>query len=76
MTERLTFRWWSMLWSSARGYRLFARVSRMAQWPIARRRRIRRAPFPFSRWTEGRDLPAIARKTFRERWRQDHERGT
>ncbi len=70
--ERTAFRWWSRLWSSPGGYRLFARASRLAQWPFARRRRIRRAPFPYSRWTKGRDLPAVARRTFHERWKEGH----
>ena len=25
-------------------------------------------PYPFSRWTEQRDFPSVAKKTFRERW--------
>ncbi len=72
--ERAAFRWWSRLWSNPGGYRLFTRVSRLAQRPFARGRGIRRAPFPFSRWTQDRDLPAVARRTFRERWREG--RGT
>lgn len=73
--ERLTFRWWSRLWSSPRGYRLFARLSRVGQLPFARGRRIRKAPFPMSRWTRGRDLPAVARETFHERWKRTGGRG-
>ncbi len=66
--ERTTFRLWSWAWSSPRRYRLFARLSRLGQFPFARGNRVRRAPFPLSRWTRGRDLPTVARRTFRERW--------
>ncbi|MGQ0669055.1 MAG: LutB/LldF family L-lactate oxidation iron-sulfur protein [Actinomycetota bacterium] len=75
VSERLAFRWWSRLWATAPRYRLFARGSRLAQRPFARAGRIRRAPFPFSRWTRGRDLPAVARETFRERWKRTGGRG-
>ncbi len=70
LRERAAFRWWARLWSRPGGYRLFVRLSRLGQWPFAHGGRIRRAPFPFSRWTGGRDLPAVARQTFQERWRR------
>jgi L-lactate dehydrogenase complex protein LldF len=73
--ERLAFAWWGRLWSSARGYRLSARLARIGQLPLVRGRRIRRAPFPLSRWTRTRDLPAIARESFRERWRRTEGHG-
>ncbi len=73
--ERATFGWWSRLWANARRYRFFIGVSRMAQRPFARRGRIGRAPWPFSRWTRGRDLPGVALETFREGWRR-REGGT
>ena len=27
-------------------------------------------PYPFSRWTDQRDFPSVAKKTFRERWKE------
>ena len=68
--ERLVFGWWSRLWGRARTYRLVAGVARVAQVPLARSGRIRRAPFPLSRWTRNRDLPPVARQTFREHRRR------
>ena len=38
------------------------------QAPRARERRIRRVPFFLGEWTRTRDLPAIAPRTFQERW--------
>ncbi len=30
--------------------------------------KLKSLPYPFSRWTEKRDFPSVAKKTFRERW--------
>ena len=49
-------------------YRLSARLGRVLQAPLARGGRIRRVPLFFGEWTRTRDLPAIARRTFQERW--------
>ncbi len=68
VSERAVFGLWSRVWERARVYRWFASMSRVAQAPFARGRRIRHAPWPLGRWTRERDLPAVARRTFRERW--------
>jgi L-lactate dehydrogenase complex protein LldF len=73
--ERLAFAWWGLLWSGSRGYRWSVRLARLGQRPLARGRRIRRAPFPLSLWTQARDLPAVARTTFHERRRRTEGRG-
>ncbi len=70
--EWATFSLWSRLWARRRTYAWFVRLSRIAQAPFAKGRRIRRAPWPLARWTRGRDLPAIARVVFRERWRRSN----
>ena len=49
-------------------YRLSARVGRLFQRPFARGGVIRRLPLVFGEWTRTRDLPAIATRTFQERW--------
>lgn len=74
LLERQAFRWWARVWSRPRLYRLAARLSRVGQVAFARGGRIRRAPWPLSRWTKGRDLPPVASKTFHERWKE-RERG-
>ncbi|HEV8682101.1 MAG TPA: LutB/LldF family L-lactate oxidation iron-sulfur protein [Actinomycetota bacterium] len=68
-SERVAFRVWAAAWKTPRRFLWFARAVRLLQGPLALGRpRLRRAPFPLSRWTRGRDLPAMARRTFRERW--------
>ena len=70
LAERIGFALWGRLWSSSLGYRASVRVARLGQRLVARGGRIRRAPFPLSRWTADRDLPALAKRSFRERWRR------
>jgi L-lactate dehydrogenase complex protein LldF len=68
--EVAMFRAWSIVWRREGPYRFMARLSRIVQRLFLRRGWIRRAPAPFSRWTLGRDLPPVARQTFRERWKR------
>jgi L-lactate dehydrogenase complex protein LldF len=70
LAERVAFSAWSRAWSRARTYRWAAALARMGQVPFSRRRRIRRAPWPLSRWTRGRDMPGLASRSFRDRWRR------
>ncbi|HEX4035941.1 MAG TPA: LutB/LldF family L-lactate oxidation iron-sulfur protein [Solirubrobacteraceae bacterium] len=46
------------------------RLARMLQRPLARGGRIRRLPPPLEAWTQTRDLQPLARRSFREWWRQ------
>jgi len=67
-SERLVFRAFAWLLRRPALYRLGARLGRLAQAPLARGGRIRRVPLFFGEWTRTRDLPAIAPRTFQERW--------
>jgi L-lactate dehydrogenase complex protein LldF len=49
-------------------YRAAARLARLAQRPFARAGAIRRLPLGLGAWTASRDLPAVAARTFQERW--------
>lgn len=73
--ERLASSWWGRLWADARAYAWSARLARIAQRPFARRGSIGHAPFPLSRWTAARDMPALPRRSFRERWMRKETRG-
>ena len=66
--ERAAFRTWAAAWRTPRRFGLFVRASRLGQRVFVRGGRIRKAPPPLAGWTRGRDLPVVARKTFRERW--------
>lgn len=69
--ERLAFRLWAAAWRTPARFLRFARGGRLLQAPLSLGgRRLRRAPYPLSRWTRGRDLPALARRTFREQWKR------
>jgi L-lactate dehydrogenase complex protein LldF len=76
--ERALFAAWARLWSRPAGYRASAATSGRALAPLwgrlARASRgagwQARAPFPFSRWTEGRDVRAPDPEPFHARWRR------
>jgi L-lactate dehydrogenase complex protein LldF len=65
--ERMAFRAYGRLMQSPRLYRLAVRGGRLALRPFRRGKRIARAPGPLKGWTDHRDLPAIAERTFLER---------
>lgn len=68
--ERTAIRFWAFVMKRPRIYALASRLARLGQRLWAQRGWIRRFPaFPISRWTDARDLPEIAPKTFRERWK-------
>jgi len=49
-------------------YRLSAPLGRLFQRPFVRGGVIRRLPLVLGQWTRTRDLPAVAARTFQERW--------
>jgi L-lactate dehydrogenase complex protein LldF len=67
-TERVLFKTFGWLLRQPGLYRLAAPIARIAQWPFARGGRIARLPLFFGEWTRTRDLPAVAARTFSERW--------
>jgi len=66
--ERLAFRVWAAAAKDAGRYRAFARLARLAQLCLGRRRNGGARTLPLSRWTDTRDLPPLARRSFREMW--------
>ncbi len=72
--ERTSMRLWAWLMCRPRIYALGSRLARWGQWMIARKGWLRRIPFyPASRWTDRRDLPALAPQAFRTRWKELHD---
>ncbi len=69
--ERASIRVWAWVMKRPRVYALAARMARLGQGLFAREGWIRKFPlFPVSGWTSGRDLPVLAPKSFRERWKE------
>jgi L-lactate dehydrogenase complex protein LldF len=66
--ERLVFAGLGGLLRRPALYRAAARMGRLLQRPFTRRGVIRRVPLFFGDWTRTRDLPAVAARTFQERW--------
>jgi L-lactate dehydrogenase complex protein LldF len=66
--ERLAMRGWRIGMSTAGLYRASQRLGRTGLRMLERRGKIRRLPPPLSGWTEQRDFPPFARRSFRERW--------
>jgi L-lactate dehydrogenase complex protein LldF len=66
--ERVVFRLFARLLTRPALYRLAAPLGRLLQAPFARGGAIRRLPLFLGEWTRTRDLPAVAARTFSERW--------
>ncbi len=67
--EWLMMKAWRLTVGRPAMLRLAARLGRLAQRPLARGGRLRSLPPPLSGWTRHRTFPAIASRSFRERWR-------
>jgi L-lactate dehydrogenase complex protein LldF len=65
--ERMLFRVAAWVLGSPARFRLAARLGRLGQRPFVRDGRLRNLPL-FGRWTQSRDLPPVAARTFSERW--------
>jgi L-lactate dehydrogenase complex protein LldF len=66
--ERVAFKALGVVLRHPALYRLAKPVARLLQRPFARGRSIPRLPLAFGEWTRTRDLPAVAGRTFQERW--------
>ena len=71
VSERFSFRLWAWAMSRPFVYRVGSRLARWGQRLLARDGWIKKIPgYPASRWTEGRDFPALAPESFRDRWKK------
>ena len=71
LREKTMMRLWAWAFSRPWVYALGGRLARWGQVLLARSGWIRKVPFyPASRWTDARDVPALARKSFHERWKE------
>jgi len=72
--ERVAFTLLARLLMRPALYRLAASAGRVLQRPFAREGTISRLPFFLNDWTRTRDLPAVAARTFQERWAAEQGR--
>jgi L-lactate dehydrogenase complex protein LldF len=69
--ERTSMQLWAWVMKRPAMYALASRLARWGQGLFARGGWLRKIPvYPASCWTEGRDFPALAPKTFHERWKE------
>jgi L-lactate dehydrogenase complex protein LldF len=66
--ERVVFRVFATVLKRPARYRWAVRLARLLQRPFVRQGAIRRLPLFLGLWTQTRDLPPVARRTFQERW--------
>lgn len=72
--EAASMRIWAWAMKRPRAYSLGAGLARLMQRLYARNGWIQRLPVsPMSNWTDGRDFPALAPQSFRERWKKNEE---
>jgi len=74
-SERVVFGALGRLLQRPALYRVAARLGRLLQRPFVRGEVIRRVPLVFGDWTRTRDLPAVAARTFQERWAELEQPG-
>jgi L-lactate dehydrogenase complex protein LldF len=68
-SEALAMRLLAVVFGHRRLYERAQRIGRLLQAPLERRGMIRaRLPGPLAGWTDARDLPAVASRSFREWW--------
>ena len=59
------------IFAGPRRFAVAQRIGRIGQRPFTRNGKISRLPFGLSGWTRTRDVPPVARQTFREWWREN-----
>ncbi len=73
--EDALFRAWSWAWSDPGRYKAVSKLTQLAARPFAKDGVLTWHPGPLGAWGEGRDFPAPAARSFRERWRELKEEG-
>ena len=69
--EKLGIKFWRFTVEHESIYKITNKLSYYLQTPWKQSNgRLRSLPYPFSRWTDQRDFPALAKRTFRDRWKE------
>ena len=69
LVEKAAMRLWAFAMRHPRIYNVAFRLAARIQGPMLEDGKFRRLPFAFGAWTENRDFPALASKSFHEIWR-------
>lgn len=69
LTERIAIKVWAFVMRRRSLYNLAFRAAAFFQGPMLEDGKLKHLPLAFGGWTENRDFPALARKSFREMWR-------
>jgi L-lactate dehydrogenase complex protein LldF len=71
MPEKSMMQLWAWAFSHPSIYLLASRLARWGQFVLARSGWIRKVPvYPASQWTAWRDVPALPKKSFHDRWKE------
>jgi L-lactate dehydrogenase complex protein LldF len=70
LLERVAMRAWAFTMRHPALYNLAFRTAAALQGPLLTEGKFTRLPFAFGGWTENRDFPALARRSFRSMWRE------
>ena len=68
--ERLAFKGFENAMRSPALYKISGKAGRLAQRPLKKDGSVRPLPGPLSAWTDTRDLPPLAEKSFRDLWKE------
>jgi L-lactate dehydrogenase complex protein LldF len=69
--ERLLVRLWRLSMESKTAYGLLSTLSYFLQLPwLSKNGKLNSLPYPFSKWTNDRDFPAVAKTPFRKKWKE------
>jgi L-lactate dehydrogenase complex protein LldF len=68
--QEIAFKGFESTMKSPALYRISSKAGRLAQKPLMQDGSVRPVPGPLSGWTGSRDLPPLAKKSFRELWKE------
>lgn len=69
--EKLGIKIWRFTVEHKSAYEIATKLSYYLQHPWkSKDGKLNSLPYPFSRWTEQRDFPSVAKKSFRQRWKE------
>lgn len=74
LIERVAIKLWAFAMRRRFLYNFAFRAAAFFQGPMLEDGKLKRLPFAFAGWTQNRDFPALARRSFRSMWRDEESR--